>query len=109
MISRRSNGHHEAHARIRRRRTGRRSSTDAALEDPDDPPFGPVVAGALDARDDAVAVHRLIQVAAGDEDVAADPLDRPVRDDEAEAARMRLTRPTTRFIRSGRPNRLPRV
>ena len=45
---------------------------------------------ALDARDDAVAVHRLIQVAARDEDVAGHAFDRPVRDDEAEAARMGL-------------------
>ncbi len=60
----------------------------AALEDADDAAFGPAVGDALDARDDAVAVHGLIQVAAGDVDVAADVVHRPVRHDEAEPARM---------------------
>ena len=46
----------------------------AALEDAEDAPFGAVVADPLDARDDAVAVHRLIEVAAGDVDVAGRPL-----------------------------------
>ena len=58
----------------------------AAFEDPDDPAFGAAVGNPLDPGDDAVAVHRLIEVAAGDEDVAGDLLERPVRHDEAEAA-----------------------
>ena len=48
-------------------------------------PSAPLLADPLDARDDAVAVHRLVQVAAGDVDVAVDVLERTVRDDEAEA------------------------
>ena len=53
-----------------------------------DPTLGAVAADALDARDDAVAVHRLIQVAAGDEEVAVDVLERPVGHDEPEAPRI---------------------
>ena len=35
-------------------------------------------------------MHGLVQVVAGDVDVAADPLDRPIGDDEPEPARVRL-------------------
>ena len=45
---------------------------------------------ALDARDDAVAVHRLVQVRARDVDVAGARLERPLGDDEAVAGRVRL-------------------
>ncbi len=61
----------------------------AALEDPDDPPLGAAVGDPLDARDDAVAVHGLVEIAAGDVDVAGDLLVRAVRHDEAEAAGVR--------------------
>ena len=61
----------------------------AALEDADDAPFGAAVRDPLDARHDAVAVHRLIQVAAGDVDVARHLLERLVRHDEPEPARVR--------------------
>ena len=64
-----------------------------ALEDADDPPLGPIVAGPLDPRDDVVAVHRLVQIGAGDIDVTGHAFDRPIRDDEPEAARMRLDAP----------------
>ena len=40
---------------------------------------------AFEADDDAVALHRLLEVGAGDVDVAADALDRAFRPDEAEA------------------------
>ena len=43
----------------------------AALEDADDAAFGtPVAAMALDPHEDAVAVHRVVQVVPGDVDVA---------------------------------------
>ena len=43
-----------------------------ALENADDAAFGPAaVLDALDAHDDAVAVHRFVQMRAGDVDVAA--------------------------------------
>ena len=87
MISRRSNGTTKPgpdsvafEASDDRRR--------AAFEDAEDAAFGAAVGDAFDAGDDAVAVHRLIQVAAGDIDVALDVLDRPIRDDEAEPARI---------------------
>jgi hypothetical protein len=60
----------------------------AALEDPDDASLGALVGHALDARDDAIAVDGLIQVAAGDVQVTAHIVDSPIRHDEAEAARM---------------------
>ena len=41
-----------------------------ALENPEDAAFGALVADAFDPRDHAVAVHGLIEVAAGDVDVA---------------------------------------
>ena len=82
-------GHQKAHSRF----VDVESADDrrgTALEDAEDPALGAIVAGTLDTRHDAVAVHGLIQVAAGDENVAADPLHRPVRDDEPEAARVCL-------------------
>ena len=42
----------------------------AAFEHAHDSPLGAVAADPLDTRDDAVAVHRLVQVAAGDVEVA---------------------------------------
>ena len=64
-----------------------------ALEDADDPSFGPVLPPLFDPRDHTVAVHRLVQVGAGDENVAGHPLQRLVRDDEPEAAGVRLDAP----------------
>ena len=64
---------------------------------------------ALDADDDAVAVHRLVQVGAGDVDVAADALERPVGHDEAVAGGMRLDAADDQIHPSGRPKRWPRV
>ena len=62
----------------------------AALEDADDAPFDAAAfLDPLDARDDAVAVHRLVQVRSRDVDVAA-AVERPLGDDEAVAAGMRL-------------------
>ena len=58
----------------------------AALEDPQDPAFRAFVRHALDARDDAVAVHGLIEIAAGDVDVAGDAVDRAIGHDESEPA-----------------------
>ncbi len=60
----------------------------AALEDAQDAPLRAPVGDALDARDDAVAVHRLVQVAAGDVDVAVDPLHRPIGHDESKSPRV---------------------
>ena len=60
----------------------------SAFENPHDPAFGAAVGNPLDPRDDAVAVHGLIEVAAGDVDVAVDLFERPVRHDEAESARI---------------------
>ena len=60
----------------------------AALENPDDPAFGAAIGDPLDAGHDAIAVHGLIQVAAGDVDVAGHLFERPIRHDEAEAARI---------------------
>ena len=65
----------------------------AALEDPQDAAFRALVRHALDARDDAVAVHGLIQIAAGDVDVAGDTLDGTIGHDEAEPARVRRDPP----------------
>ena len=60
-----------------------------ALEDAQDPPFGLVaVAAVLDAHDDPVAVHRLVEVAAGDVDAAGLVLPRRLRLDEREPARV---------------------
>ncbi len=62
-----------------------------ALENPDDPPFGATaVLDALDPDDDAVAVHRVVEVSVADVDVAAAGVERPLRGDEAVARRMRL-------------------
>ena len=60
----------------------------AALEDPKDPSLSAAVGDALDPRNDAVAVHGLIQIAAGDIDVAGDAINRAIGYDESEAARM---------------------
>ncbi len=65
----------------------------SALEDADDPSLRPILAALLDAGDDAVAVHGLVQVRPRDEDVPRHPLDRLVGDDEPEAARVRLHAP----------------
>ena len=54
-------------------------------------PFGAaVVAVALDAHDDAIAVQRLLEVRGRDVDVALHALGRPLRRHEAEAGRMAL-------------------
>ncbi len=60
----------------------------ATFEDAKDAPFGALVGHALDPRDDAVAVHRLIEVAARDVDVAGHPLHGPIGHDESEPARV---------------------
>jgi hypothetical protein len=57
-----------------------------ALEDAHNPPLGATICDALDAGDDAIAMHRLIQIAAGDVDVAGNLFQRPVRDDKAETS-----------------------
>ncbi len=83
----------------------------AAFENADDAAFGAIaVAAVLDAHHDAVAVHRLIEVVARDVDAG-----RAVRVRASPASTnpkprgLVDTRPTMRFIRSGRPNRLPRI
>ncbi len=59
----------------------------SALENADDAPFGAVgVAPVLDAHDDAIAVHGLVQVVAGDEDARRAAVARGFRFDEREAA-----------------------
>ena len=61
-----------------------------ALEDADDAPLdASALLDPLDAHDDAVAVHRLVQVRTGDVDVAAG-VERPFRHDEPVAAGVRL-------------------
>ena len=63
----------------------------AALEDPDDAPFGAAaLLDALDAHHDAIAVHRFVEVRAGDVDVAAGRFERTLGRDEAVARRMGL-------------------
>ena len=59
-----------------------------ALQDADDAPFGAIVARPLDARDDPIAVHGLIQVAPGDIQIPLHVLQRPIRHHEAETPRM---------------------
>ena len=62
----------------------------SAFEDPDDPPFDAAAfLHALDARDDAVAVHRFVEMRTGDVDVAAG-VELTLGRDEAVAGRMRL-------------------
>ena len=51
-------------------------------------PSAPRSRDTLDAGDDAIAVHGLVQVAAGNVDVAGDVLDRAVGHDETEPARI---------------------
>ena len=59
----------------------------AALEDAENPPFGAIaVAPVLDADDDAVAVHGLIQVVAGDEDARRPAVSGRLGFDEREPA-----------------------
>ena len=60
----------------------------ATFEDPQDAALRAFVRHALDSRDDAVAVHRLIQVAAGDVDIPAHAVNRAIGHDESEPARM---------------------
>ena len=63
----------------------------AALEHPDDAPFGAAaLLDALDANDDAVAVHRLVEMRAGNVDVAGAGFEWTLRGDEAIARRVRL-------------------
>jgi hypothetical protein len=80
-------GHDEAHARAVHVEAphDRRGS---AREDADDPPFGPVPGDPLEARDHPIAVHRLIQIAAGNVDVAGHLFQGLVRHHEPEPARM---------------------
>ena len=75
----------------------------AALEDAQDAAFRAAVRHALDARDDAVAVHRLIQIAAGDVDVAADALNRAIGHDESEPARVGRDPPDDQIHPIGQP------
>ena len=61
----------------------------APLEDADDASFGPAVAAVtLDAHEDAIAVHRVVQVVAGDVDIAGHLVDRLVELDESKAVRV---------------------
>ena len=60
----------------------------AALEDPDDAPFEPLLGLPLDARDDAIAVHRLGQVGGRDVDVLLVAASTVLGHDEAEAGRI---------------------
>ena len=76
----------------------------AALQDPQDAPFRAIVADALDPGDDAIPVHRLVEIAPGD--VQMSPLTSSSGRSGTTNPNPRgwvTTRPTTRFIRSGRP------
>ena len=79
--------HHEAPARFVDVEPAHRIAG-AALENPHDPAFGAAVGNPFYPGDDAVAVHGLIEVAAGDVDIAADVFEGPIRHDEAKAARV---------------------
>ena len=57
----------------------------AALEDAYNASLSAVPADSLDACDDAITVHRLIQVAAGDEQIAFHVVQRTVGNDEAKS------------------------
>jgi hypothetical protein len=58
----------------------------AALEDADDAPFRPAVAAVtLHPHENAIAVHRLVQVVAGHVDIACHFVDRLIELDEAKA------------------------
>ena len=59
-----------------------------ALQNSNDASFDPAVADTFDTGDHPIAVHGLIQVAAGDEDVALGILERTIGDDETETAWM---------------------
>ena len=62
-----------------------------ALQNAHDAPLGAVRgAAALDARHHPVPVHRLVEVGAGDEQIACDPLDRMLRRHESEPPGMDL-------------------
>ncbi len=75
----------------------------AALEDADDAPFGAAVAAALDAHDDAVAVHRFVQIRAGDVDVAFDAIELAFGADERIPLRMHLQPPDNEIHLLGQP------
>ena len=63
----------------------------AAFKDADDASLDPpAFLDPFDARDDAIAVHRLVQMRTGDVDVAAARIERPLGNDEAVACRVRL-------------------
>ena len=65
-----------------------------ALEDADDAAFGsPVAAVPLDPHEDAVAVHRVVQVVPRDVDVPGDLVDRVIEFHEAEAVRVHRDAP----------------
>ena len=64
---------------------------------------------ALEADDDAVALHRLLEVDAGDVDVAADAFDGALRPDEAKALGAHVDPPDHGCMRSGSPKWPPRV
>ena len=62
-----------------------------ALEDPDDAPFGaPAILDALDAHHDAIALHRFVEMGAGNVDVAARRFEQPFGRDETVTRRMGL-------------------
>ena len=82
----------------------------AALEDADDAAFGAVaVARVLDADDDAVAVHGLVEIAAGDVDAGAPSSAGASGSTNANPRGLRRDAADERFIRSGSPNRWPRI
>ena len=60
----------------------------AAFQDPEDAPFRAIVADALDPGDDAIPVHRLVEIAPGDVQISLDLFQRAVRHDEPEPPRM---------------------
>ena len=71
-------------------------------------PLGTVAAlHPLDARDDAVAVHGLVEVGALDEDVALDVVERAERVTARKRALIRMEDAMTKRADEGRPNALP--
>ena len=79
-----------------------------ALQDADDAALGALGRDALDARHHAVAVQRLLHVDGGDVDVVL-PAAALLGHHEAVAGGVAGSRPTTRFMRAGRPTRAPRI